>query len=54
MGNSVDKDVGQVDGFCDERFEDVERLFSKEWGAQLCVYVNGKIVVSNLNLKCDL
>ena len=57
QGNSsvaMDKDVGQVDGRCDEMFKDVERLFAKERLAQLCVYVDGKIVVSILNLKCDL
>ena len=54
MGLSWSSDVGQVDGFCDEMFKDVERLFANERLAQLCVYVNGKPVVSILNLKFDL
>ena len=41
--------VGQVEGFCDERFRDVERLFANQRLAQLCVYVDGKLVVSLLN-----
>ena len=51
---SADVAVGQVDGFCDEMFKDVERLFANERLAQLCVFVDGKMVVSILNLKFDL
>ena len=54
MGLSWSSDVGQVDGFCDEMFKDVERLFANERLAQLCVFVDGKMVVSILNLKFDL
>ena len=54
MGIWWSADVGQVDGFCDERFEDVERLFANQRLAQLCVFVDGKMVVSILNLKFDL
>ena len=43
--------MGQVDGFCDEKFKDVERLFANQRLAQLCVFVDGKMVVSILNLK---
>ena len=42
--------VGQVDGFCDERFKDVERLFANQRLAQLCVFVDGKMVVSIINI----
>ena len=41
--------VGQVEGFCDERFRDVERLFANQRLAQLCVYVDGEMVVGLLN-----
>ena len=51
---SSDVAVGQVDGVCDERFKDVERLFANQRLAQLCVFVDGKMVVSILNLKFDL
>ena len=56
MGNwwSADVAVGQVDGFCEERFKDVERLFANQRLAQLCVFVDGKMVVGILNLKFDL
>ena len=47
-------DVGQVDGFCDERFKDVERLFANQRLAQLCVFVDGEMVVSILKLEFDL
>ena len=46
--------MGQVDGYCDEMFNDVLMLFAIERLAQLCVYVNGEPVVSILNLKFDL
>ena len=51
---SSDVAVGQVDGVCKERFKDVERLFANQRLAQLCVFVDGKMVVSILNLKFDL
>ena len=51
---SADVAVGQVDGFCEERFKDVERLFANQRLAQLCVFVDGKMVVGILNLKFDL
>ena len=54
MGIWWSADVGQVDGFCDEKFKDVERLFANQRLAQLCVFVDGKMVVSILNLKFDL
>ena len=56
MGNwwSADVAVGQEDGFCEERFKDVERLFANQRLAQLCVFVDGKMVVGILNLKFDL
>ena len=45
---SADVAVGQVEGFCDERFRDVERLFANQRLAQLCVYVDGEMVVGCL------
>ena len=54
MGIWWSADVGQVDGFCDEKFKDVERLFANQRLAQLCVFVDGKMVVGILNLKFDL
>ena len=39
-----------VDGFCEERFKDVERLFANQRLAQLCVYVDGEMVVRRFNL----
>ena len=47
---SADVAVGQVEGFCDERFRDVERLFANQRLAQLCVFVDGEMVVRFLNL----
>ena len=52
MGIWWSADVGQVDGFCDERFKDVERMFANQRLAQLCVFVDGEMVVSIL--KFDL
>ena len=52
--SSADVAVGQVDGFCHERLKDVERLFANQRLAQLCVFVDGKMVVGILNLKFDL
>ena len=46
---SADVDVGGVAGHCDERFEDVKRLFATQRLAQLCVYVDGEMVVSKKN-----
>ena len=47
---SADVDVGGVAGHCDERFEDVKRLFATQRLAQLCVYVDGEMVVRRFNL----
>ena len=52
MGIWWSADVGQVDGFCNERFKDVERMFANQRLAQLCVFVDGEMVVSIL--KFDL
>ena len=41
--------VGEVDGYCDERFIDVERIFANQRLAQLCVSVDGEMVVSILS-----
>ena len=50
MGNwwsaDVSVSVGQVHGHCDERFKDVKRLFATQRLAQLCVFVEGEMVVS--------
>ena len=58
MGNwwsaDVSVSVGQVHGHCDERFKDVKRLFATQRLAQLCVFVEGEMVVSFLNLEFDL
>ena len=51
---SADVAVGGVAGHCDERFKDVERIFANQRLAQLCVFVDGEMVVSVLNLKFDL
>ena len=47
---SADVDVGGVAGHCDERFEDVKRLFATQRLAQLCVYVDGEMVVRRIDL----
>ena len=56
MGNwwSANVAVGGVQGHCDERFNDVKRLFATQRLAQLCIFVDGEMVVSFLNLEFDL
>ena len=41
---------GEVDGYCDERYKDVKTLFASQKLAQLCVYVDGEMVVSEFSL----
>ena len=56
MGNCRSADVAEDDlhGHLDERFNDVKRIFASQRLAQLCVFVEGEMVVSVLNLEFDL
>ena len=40
--------VGEVEGYCDERFIEVKRQFAAQRLAQLCVYVEGQMVVRKI------
>ena len=51
---SAEVAVGEVEGYCDERFIEVKRQFAAQRLAQLCVYVEGQMVVRTIffpNLK---
>ena len=45
---------GEVDGYCDERYEDVKTLFASQKLAQLCVYVEGQMVVRKICLPIQI
>ena len=45
---SAEVAVGEVEGYCDERFIEVKRQFAAQRLAQLCVYVEGQMVVRKI------
>ena len=47
---SAEVAVGEVEGYCDERFIEVKRQFAAQRLAQLCVYVEGQMVVRKIFL----
>ena len=46
--------VGEVEGYCDERFIEVKRQFAAQRLAQLCVYVEGQMVVRKIFFQFEI
>ena len=51
---SAEVAVGEVEGYCDERFIEVKRQFAAQRLAQLCVYVEGQMVVRKICLLIQI
>ena len=51
---SAEVAVGEVEGYCDERFIEVKRQFAAQRLAQLCVYVEGQMVVRKICLPIQI
>ena len=46
--------VGEVEGYCDERFIEVKGQFAAQRLAQLCVYVEGQMVVRKIFFQFEI
>ena len=51
---SAEVAVGEVEGYCDERFIEVKRQFAAQRLAQLCVYVEGQMVVRKIFFQSEI